>query len=387
MKLANLSLLALSASLASARFVEQHETDQVILNSNAVNDERYLIETTPGKQQWVTEEEKWELRRNGQNFMDITETPELGTLKASSVKVKFPSKPTLQKDLKPLLEDLSKSNMHENLKTFTSFHTRYYKSNYGRQSSEWLLEQVQTLIKDAGADKYGTHARHFKHPWGQNSIIATIPGQKNSTVVIGAHQDSINLFLPSILSAPGADDDGSGTVTILEALRVLLTSKDIIKGKGQNTIEFHWYSAEEGGLLGSQAIFSEYEKTGRDIKAMLQQDMTGYTQKTLDAGEPESLGVITDFVDPDLTDFIKKIVTAYTSLPYILTTCGYACSDHASASKAGYPSAFVTESDFKYSNKYIHTTEDIIQNLSFDHMLQHARLTLGLVYELAFAEL
>ncbi|KAM0165709.1 hypothetical protein ACHAQE_002250 [Botrytis cinerea] len=387
MKLTNLSLLALSASLASARFIEQHETDQVILNSNVVDSERYLIETAPGKQQWVTEEEKWELRRNGQNFMDITETPELGTLKASSVKAKFPSKPTLQKDLKPLLKDLDKSNMHENLKTFTSFHTRYYKSDYGRQSSEWLLKQVQGLIKDAGADKHGAHARHFKHSWGQNSIIATIPGQKNSTVVVGAHQDSINLFLPSILSAPGADDDGSGTVTILETLRVLLTSKDVIEGKGENTIEFHWYSAEEGGLLGSQAIFSEYEKTGRDIKAMLQQDMTGYTQKTLDAGEPESVGVITDFVDPDLTDFIKKIVTEYCDIPYVETKCGYACSDHASASKAGYASAFVIESDFKYSDNHIHTSDDTIKYLNFDHMLQHARLTLGLVYELAFAKL
>lgn len=180
------------------------------------------------------------IAKNGQNFMDITETPELGTFKASSAKAKFPSKPTLQKDLKPLLKDLNKSNMHENLKTFTSFHTRYYKSDYGRQSSEWLLEQVQGLIKDAGADKYGANARHFKHSWGQNSIIATIPGQKNSTVVVGAHQDSINLFLPSILSAPGADDDGSGTVTILETLRVLLTSKDVIEGKGENTVEFHW---------------------------------------------------------------------------------------------------------------------------------------------------
>ncbi|KAI9649791.1 Leucine aminopeptidase 1 [Ciborinia camelliae] len=388
MKLTNLSLLALSASLASARFVEQHEKDQVILNSdNALGDERYLIEIAPGKQQWVTEEEKWELRRNGQNFMDITSTPELGTLKASSVKPKFPSEPALQKNLEPLLKDLDKSNMHENLKTFTSFHTRYYKSDYGRQSSEWLLKQVQTLIKDAGADKYGVNARHFKHPWGQNSIIATIPGQSNSTVVVGAHQDSINLFFPSILSAPGADDDGSGTVTILETLRVLLTSEDVIKGNGENTIEFHWYSAEEGGLLGSQAIFAEYEKTGRDIKAMLQQDMTGYIQKTLDAGEPESVGVITDFVDPDLTNFIKKIITEYCDIPYVETKCGYACSDHASASKAGYPSAFVIESDFKYSDNHIHTSDDSIKYLSFDHMLQHARLTLGLVYELAFAKL
>lgn len=141
---------------------------------------------------------------------------------------------------------------------------------------------------------------------------------------------------------PGADDDGSGTVTILEALRVLLLDQDIIEGKQENTVEFHWYSAEEGGLLGSQAIFQTYEKTGRDVKAMLQQDMTGYVQKTLDAGEPESVGVITDFVDPGLTEFIKKVVTTYCDIPYVLTKCGYACSDHASASKAGYPSAFVS---------------------------------------------
>jgi len=247
--------------------------------------------------------------------MDITETQDLGAFKAVSKKdPKFPANATLQKELFPLIKTLSKSNMQKNLINLTSFHTRYYKSDYGRQSSEWLLENVRGVIKDSGADKYGAHAEHFKHPWGQNSIIATIPGKSNSTVVVGAHQDSINLFLPSIFSAPGADDDGSGTVTILEALRVLLTSKDIVKGKGENTVEFHWYSAEEGGLLGSQAIFSEYEKIGRDIKAMLQQDMTGYVQGTLDAGKKESVGVITDFVDPALTEFIKKIVTTVSKI-------------------------------------------------------------------------
>jgi leucyl aminopeptidase len=242
--------------------------------------------------------------------MDITEHGDLGTFRARSKKVpKFPAKPAYQEHLFPLLKNLSKSSMKENLETLTSFHTRYYKSDYGRQSSEWLLDNIQGVIRDSGADKYGAHAMHFKHPWGQHSIIATIPGKSNSTVVVGAHQDSINLFLPSIFSAPGADDDGSGTVTILEALRVLLASQDIINGQGENTVEFHWYSAEEGGLLGSQAIFSEYEKTGRDVKAMLQQDMTGFVQGTLDAGKEEAVGVITDFVDPALTDFIKKIVT------------------------------------------------------------------------------
>jgi leucyl aminopeptidase len=77
----------------------------------------------------------------------------------------------------------------------------------------------------------------------------------------------------------------------------------------------------------------------------------------------------------------------YCDIPYVETKCGYACSDHASASKAGYPSAFVIESDFQYSDNKIHTSDDTIQYLNFDHMLQHAKLTLGLAYELAYAKL
>ena len=241
--------------------------------------------------------------------MDITDHADLGSTRiAASSTAVFPKKLSQQDELEPLLKNLTKGKMEANLKQLTSFHTRYYKSDYGRQSSEWLLSQVQQIIRDAGADKHGVKAEHFVHPWGQNSIIARVPGKTNSTVVIGAHQDSINLWLPSVLAAPGADDDGSGTVTILEAFRVLLRSEDVVKGKAQNTIEFHWYSAEEGGLLGSQAIFSVYEKAQRDVKAMLQQDMTGFVARTLEAGKVESVGVIVDYVDPKLTDFIKKVI-------------------------------------------------------------------------------
>jgi bacterial leucyl aminopeptidase len=243
--------------------------------------------------------------------MDITDYPELGSLRINMAtkSKKFPAKPVLMDDLKPMMKTLSTVNMRSHLETFTSFYTRYYKSDYGRQSSEWLLETVKDTIKDSGADKYGARVEPFSHPWGQNSVIATIPGKSNKTIVIGAHQDSINMFLPTVLSAPGADDDGSGTVTILEALRVLLTSEDFAKGNAENAVEFQWYSAEEGGLLGSQAIFSQYEREGRDVRAMLQQDMTGYVQRTLNAGEEECVGVVTDYVDEELTEYIKKIVT------------------------------------------------------------------------------
>ncbi|KAK3898781.1 hypothetical protein C8A05DRAFT_37630 [Staphylotrichum tortipilum] len=392
MKVSSASLLALLLPAVSARFVEPGETDRVVLFPNGAPEQqsddaqKYHIELSPGETRWVTEDEKWALRRDGKRFFDITDHPELGTLNARTAFKKrsvFPAKPKLQDEVKPLLANLSRTQMKDHLTTFTSFHTRYYKSDYGRQSSEWLLNQVRATIKEAGAEAH-VRAEHFKHPWGQNSIIATIPGRTNATVVIGAHQDSINLWLPSVLPAPGADDDGSGTVTILEAFRVILQSDAIVRGEHANTLEFHWYSAEEGGLLGSQAIFTQYERDRRDVKAMLQQDMTGFVSRTLDAGKPESVGVIVDYVDPNLTEFIKTVITEYCDIPYVETKCGYACSDHASASKAGYPSAFVIESAFELSDDHIHSTEDLIKYLSFDHMLQHARMTLAFGYELAF---
>lgn len=84
-------------------------------------------------------------------------------------------------------------------------------------------------------------------------------------IIIGAHQDSANYNFP-LLPAPGADDDGSGTVTILEAFRALVQAGF----KPEVPVEFHWYAAEEGGLLGSQDVVSEYVHQRKDIGAMIQ---------------------------------------------------------------------------------------------------------------------
>ncbi|RDH27131.1 Zn-dependent exopeptidase [Aspergillus welwitschiae] len=336
--------------------------------------EKFLIELAPYQTRWVTEEEKWDLKLDGVNFIDITEERNTGfypTLHAGSY-VHYPPTMKHAEKVVPLLRGLSKDNMEQNLNKFTSFHTRYYRSSTGIESAKWLYSRVSDVIEQSGAAKYGATVEQFAHSWGQFSIIARIPGQTNRTVVLGAHQDSINLFLPSILAAPGADDDGSGTVTILEALRGLLQSDAIVRGNASNTIEFHWYSAEEGGMLGSQAIFSQYKRDKRDIKAMLQQDMTGYTQGALDAGRQEAIGIMVDYVDEGLTQFLKDVTTEYCGIGYIETRCGYACSDHTSASKYGYPAAMATESEMENSNKRIHTTDDSIRYLSFDHMLEHA---------------
>jgi len=193
-------------------------------------------------------------------------------------------------------------------------------------------------------------------------------------VIVGAHQDSINMWLPQYGRAPGADDDGSGTVTILEAFRALVAGQF----KPNRPVEFHWYSAEEAGLLGSQAIALEYEKEGKDVIGMIQNDMTGYIGKN-----PESIGIVIDFVSESLTAFVKKLVTAYSNIPYRETKCGYACSDHASWQKAGFPSAFTIEGEFSDSNPHIHSASDTTDYINYDHILEFSKICVSFAVELS----
>lgn len=198
-------------------------------------------------------------------------------------------------------------NIKKNLESYATYHTRFSETVSGTQASEWLLSQVQDVVLNS--KKQGVTAKAFPHAlWPQKSIVVTVPGLSNRTVIVGAHLDSVNGANRLEARAPSVDDNASGSFLLLESLRVLLSDEDFEPSKLQNTIEFHWYAAEEGGLRGSQDIFTQYANAGKDVWAMLNQDMVGYTKATLDAGKTESFGLITDFTDATLNEYIGRII-------------------------------------------------------------------------------
>jgi leucyl aminopeptidase len=241
----------------------------------------------------------------GSHFFDITES-HVAPLKVKA-QPPYPKKFKYEKNVKRLIPKLSWDNIKKNLEQYSTYHTRFSETETGAEAAQWLLSQVQDVVKKSG--RQGVTAEAFPHAnWPQNSVVARVEGRSNRTVVVGAHLDSINSADRMNGRAPGVDDDGSGSFLLLEALRVLLTDKDFGPKKLQNTIEFHWYAAEEGGLRGSQDIFTQYATRGVDVWSMLQQDMVGYTKATLDAGKPESFGLITDFTDPALNEYITRVI-------------------------------------------------------------------------------
>lgn len=334
----------------------------------------------------VPESEKLDLARRGVTFMDITHVKSKWPFqtkdnddKVTVPEYSYPLNMTQEESVFPLIENIDIDSMHATLAKFTSFYTRYYKSQTGYDAARWLSERISQIVSKLPKDMVTIkHVDHKK--WDQFSIILSIKGYESpeNTVVIGSHLDSINLLMPSILPAPGADDNGSGTTTNLEAVR-LITEYIEKTGKAfKNTVEFHFYSAEEGGLLGSLDVFTQYAENKRKVVAMLQQDMTGYVMDP----ENEHIGIVTDYTTDVLTDFVERVVDYYLSIPYVETTCGYACSDHGSATRNGYPASFVIESEFKKTSKYIHSTLDTLDRLSLPHMTEHVKLVLGSVFEL-----
>ncbi|KAI8966983.1 hypothetical protein BDF20DRAFT_830349 [Mycotypha africana] len=376
MKFLCLSLLSISAFSAFVHAGPMAVIEQLRFFQTSNPELRLIQYSDDSPAKWMTEQDKEALIRAGIKFMDITDYRNTNDIYSSNEDWTpfIPTEAKYQDEVSPFIGNLTTDTIRDILQEFTSFRTRYYKSSYGAESCRWLLKQIRDIAE--GFDHVSV--TEFKHSWDQFSIIARFDGSDknlaNEVVIVAAHQDSVNMWLPSFGRSPGADDDGSGTSTIVEAFRSLVQHGF----KPERPVEFHWYSGEEAGLLGSQAVAATYKSQGRRVVAMLQNDMTGYI-----GNNGEVIGIVTDHVDGKLTDFLKTLVDNYAAIPYVLTECGYACSDHASWLKNGYPSAFTIESAFGDSNPYIHTTSDTIDKLSVDHMKEFAKVAVGFAVELS----
>jgi len=317
--------------------------------------------------------------------MDLTGREEV--FRSSEKQTEWPEL-RYQTKVHEIVQTLKIDEMVYNLGNLTSFFNRFYRSECGAQSSRWIYDKVLEIIADAPP---GVHIslETFTHTFPQSSVIARFePARGRSSqnrginrphIIIGAHQDSANYRFP-LLPAPGADDDGSGTVTILEAFRALVQAGF----KPELPVEFHWYAAEEGGLLGSQDVASEYAYQRKNVGAMIQFDMTAYVPKDT---EPIVTFITTD-VDTPLTNWATNLATEYSSSPVAgAKLFPGAGSDHMSWHRAGFPAIFATEGDPTTAfNPHIHTTEDRIDlkdgEFSFEHAFEFVKVAVGFAVEL-----
>ncbi|KAF8159523.1 Zn-dependent exopeptidase [Crassisporium funariophilum] len=374
--LASLSLVLLSVSLVNAVPIK---TSDIVVN--AAKGLRLLSLAEGAEPVWKTEDEALDLLRSGIKFFDVTEVYALekasSSAKVAAAAVVYPT-PSHQTALKPILATVSTANMQSYLAKLTAFNNRYYKATTGASASTWIRDTVAGIATTYG--RTDVSVKLFTHSWVQSSIIAKIPGTNPSgqVTILGSHMDSINLSSPTSGRAPGADDDGTGSVNLMEAFRALLASGF----RPTDPVEFHWYAAEEVGLLGSQAIATSYKNAGVSVKAFMEMDMSGYFKP----GTKEVMALQADYISPDLNTFLKALITAYSRIPWAMdVACGYACSDHASWYKAGFPTSFPYEAITGNDNPTVHSASDTISvtGFSWAHSLEFAKVAVAFAYELA----
>jgi leucyl aminopeptidase len=217
----------------------------------------------------------------------------------------------------------------------------------------------------------------------QPNVVLTIPGSDlaNEFVVLGAHADTtIGSTTTASSRAPGSDDDASGVASLTEALRVAVNAGF----RPRRTVQIMAYAAEEVGLRGSRSMAQSYRTANRNVVGVLNLDLTNFRNPSA----TRDVYVLTDNTNVALTAFLRELFSVYlgrSGLTIGDTACGYACSDHASWTQAGFPAAAYLERSFRQTNQRIHTARDTLatDGGNANHSVNFSRLALAFMAEVA----
>ena len=279
-------------------------------------------------------------------------------------------------EVNQLFLQLTPYAMWLNLITLTSFEDRSANSNTGVAASNWIAMEIQNIAKNNHRDDVTVYTVETGKSYKQRSVIAKMGTSVEPGIVIGAHMDTLpaNDYRSKHTIKPGADDDGSGIVTVLEVARILFSSEL----RFNKPIYFIWYAAEEQGLVGSDYVVAYFIKNNIPISAVMQLDMTGYRYQN----DP-TIWLMSDYIDKNLTQYLETLITTYIKQPVKYTQCGYACSDHATWTLNGYAATMPSEAAFQNFSHDIHTSRDTMDKLSLEHMTNYAKLAIAFAVELA----
>ncbi|MEJ5993337.1 M20/M25/M40 family metallo-hydrolase [Pedobacter sp. Du54] len=198
------------------------------------------------------------------------------------------------------------------------------------------------------------------------NTIAEIKGTEkpNEYVMLSAHFDSWD-------AASGATDNGSGTILMMETMRIL---KKFYPNPKRTILVGHW-SSEEQGLNGSRAFVEDHPEIVQNLQVLFNQDNgTGRVVNLSGQGFAKSKDFITRWLAA-VPDTIKNQIR--TSFPGFPSSGG---SDNASFATAGAPGLSLGSTSWDYGAYTWHTNRDTYDKMVFDEIRSNAILAAILVY-------
>jgi hypothetical protein len=236
---------------------------------------------------------------------------------------------------------------------------------------------LETTFKSFGFD-VSTH--YFRAGMSEN-VVAEKKGTDptNEIIVVGAHYDSRGPNSGSTTQrAPGADDNGSGTATLLELARVISVNSLSFR----RTIRLVCFSGEEQGLVGSRA-YAKYLSDGvENVIAMFNGDMLGWKQ----TNQPITLGMMNRYIDQNLLAQANLITKDYVPTLPVGTTAG-CCSDQQSFYENGFPAiGYFENTAGSVVYPHYHQSTDLPQYINQEQLGLEAKalMSAALVYARAY---
>lgn len=284
-------------------------------------------------------------------------------------------------------------------------YSAYYKSRAERGGESNLTLNVKSdpfygfLVSDDFGDqlvqnKNGRYDRNITITYENNSesitsenVAAIIPGstKPDEYIIISAHLDHVGMHDGEVFN--GADDDGSGTIAMLEIAQAFQTAVE--QGQGpQRSIVFLHVTAEEKGLLGSK-YYTDYDPIFKleQTVANLNIDMIGRIDPKRKNGDRNYVYLIgSDKLSTELHKLSENVNNKYTNIELDYTYNDendpnrfYYRSDHYNFAKNNIPIIFY----FNGTHADYHKATDTPDKIEYDLLENRTRLVFHTAWELA----
>ena len=198
------------------------------------------------------------------------------------------------------------------------------------------------------------------------NVIGEIRGSEkpDEYVMMSAHFDSWD-------GGSGATDNGTGTITMLEAMRIL---KLAYPNPKRTILVGHW-SGEEQGLIGSRSFSADHPEVVRGLQALFNQDNgTGRVVRVSASGLVDATGNLASWLARVPREISQHIEFGFVGAP------GGGGSDHASFVCYGAPAFSLSSISWDYGTYTWHTNRDTFDKVVFPELKNNAVLTAMLVY-------
>lgn len=263
-----------------------------------------------------------------------------------------------------------------------------------KKAGRYLIEQYKNfgIPYPKGTESYYQpisaaylNAKYKENLSDSENIWAFIEGSEkpDEIVVVSAHYDHVGVKNGEVYN--GADDDGSGTVSLVEIARAFAQAKKEGHGPKRSILILH-VTGEEHGLHGSR-YYSEHPlfplaNTVCDVNI----DMIGRRDEFHTKSNNYIYVIGSDYLSSDLFNICESTNKKYTqlSLDYKYNDRQdpnrfYYRSDHYNFAKNGIPSVFL----FSGTHEDYHKPGDDVEKIEFDALTKRAQYAFSIAWEVA----